>query len=53
LKTDQLKAMKSDLDAVGKQHDTLRQGFAPAAKAMAEQQAAQKTPKPKAPGAPQ
>ena len=53
LKTDQLKAMKSDLDAVGKQHDTLRQGFAPAAKAMAEQQAAQKKPKPKAPGAPQ
>ena len=53
LKTDQLRAMKSDLDAVGKQHDTLRQGFAPAAKAMAEQQAAQKKPKPKAPGAPQ
>ena len=53
LKTDQLKAMKSDLDAVGKQHDTLRHGFAPAAKAMAEQQAAQKKPKPKAPGAPQ
>jgi hypothetical protein len=53
LKTDQLKAMKTDLDAVGKQHDTLRQGFAPAAKAMAEQQAAQKKPKPKAPGAPQ
>ena len=49
LKTDQLKAMKSDLDAVGKQHDTLRQGFAPAAKAMAEQQAAQKKPKPNAP----
>ena len=49
LKTDQLKAMKSDLDAVGKQHDTLRQGFAPAAKAMAEQQAAQKKPKPNTP----
>jgi hypothetical protein len=53
LKTDQLKAMKSDLDAVGKQHDTLRQGFAPAAKAMAEQQAAQKKPKSNAPSAPQ
>jgi hypothetical protein len=53
LKTDELKAMKSDLDAVGKQHDTLRQGFAPAAKAMAEQQAGQKKPKSKAPGAPQ
>ena len=49
LKTDQLKAMKTDLDAVGKHHDTLRQGFAPAAKAMAEQQAAQKKPKPNAP----
>jgi hypothetical protein len=53
LKTDELKAMKSDLDAVGKQHDTLRQGFAPAAKAMAEQQAAQKKPKPTAPSAQQ
>src|ERR1700728_66920 len=53
LKTDELKAVKSDLDAVGTRHDTLRQGFAPAAKAMAEQQAAQKKPKPKAPGAPQ
>ena len=53
LKKDELKAVKSDLDAVGKHHDTLRQGFAPAAKAMAEQQAAQKKPKPKAPGAPQ
>jgi hypothetical protein len=53
LKTDQLKAMKSDLDAVGKQHDTLRQGFAPAAKAMAEQQAAQKKPKSNPPSAPQ
>ena len=53
LKNDELKAVKSDLDAVGKQHDTLRQGFAPAAKAMAEQQAAQKKPKPKAPSAQQ
>ena len=53
LKNDELKAMKSDLDAVGKQHDTLRQGFAPAAKAMAEQQAAQKKPKSNAPSAPQ
>jgi hypothetical protein len=53
LKTDELKAMKSDLDAVGKQHDTLRQGFAPAAKAMAEQQAAQKKPKSTVPSAQQ
>ena len=53
LKGDELKAVKSDLDGVGKRHDTLRQGFAPAAKAMAEQQAAQKKPKPSAPSAQQ
>jgi hypothetical protein len=53
LKGTELKAVKGDLDGVQKQHDTLRQGFAPAAKAMAEQQAAQKKPKSKAPGAPQ
>jgi len=53
LKSDQLKAVKSDLDAVGKRHDTIRQAFPPSAKAMAEQQAAQKKPKPKAPGAEQ
>ena len=45
LKNDELKAVKSDLDAVGKQHNTLRQGFAPAAKALAEEQAAQQKPK--------
>ncbi|MGB7975891.1 MAG: hypothetical protein WCF81_16430 [Roseiarcus sp.] len=53
LKSDQLKAVKSDLDTVGKQHDTLRQAFPPAAKAMAEQQAAQKKPKSNAPAAQQ
>ena len=53
LKTDELKAVKSDLDSVGKQHDTLRQGFPPAAKALAEQQAAQKKPNSNAPGAQQ
>jgi len=53
LKTDELKAVKNDLDGVGKQHDAIRQAFPPAAKAMAEQQAAQKKPKPKAPGAEQ
>jgi hypothetical protein len=53
LKTDELKAVKSDLDATGKRHDMLRQGFAPAAKSMAEQQAAQKKPKPNAPSAQQ
>jgi hypothetical protein len=53
LKSEELKAMKGDLDGVQKQHDTLRQGFAPAAKAMAEQQAAQKKPKSNAPAAQQ
>ena len=53
LKTDELKAVKNDLDATGKRHDVLRQGFAPAAKAMAEQQAAQKKPKAAAPNAQQ
>ena len=53
LKTDQLKSMKGDLDGVQKLHDTLRQGFAPAAKAMAEQQAAQKKPNSNASGAQQ
>ncbi len=53
LKSDQLKALKGDLDGVEKQHDTLRQGFAPAAKALAEQQAAKKKPSSNAPGAQQ
>jgi hypothetical protein len=53
LKSDELKALRSDLDGVGKQHDTLRQSFPPAAKAMAEQQAAQKKPNPSAPAAQQ
>ena len=53
LKNDELKAVKSDLDAVGKQHDAIRQGFPPSAKAMAEQKAAQKKPKSDAPSAQQ
>jgi len=53
LKKDQLKALKGDLDGVEKQHDALRQGFAPAAKALAEEQAAQKKPKPNASSAQQ
>ncbi len=53
LKANELDAVKGDLDGVQKRADALRQGFAPAAKAMAEQQAAQKKPKPKAPSAPQ
>jgi hypothetical protein len=46
LKNDELKAVKSDLDGVGKKHDALRQAFPPAAKAMAEAEAAKKKPNP-------
>jgi hypothetical protein len=53
LKTPELKAVKSDLDSVGKQHDTLRQGFPPAAKALAEEQAGQKKPSSNAPSSQQ
>jgi hypothetical protein len=53
MKSDELKAVESDLEATGKRHDALRQSFPPAAKAMAEQQAAQKKPKPSAPSAQQ
>jgi hypothetical protein len=53
MKSDQLKAVKGDLDALEKQHDTIRQAFPPAAKAMAEQQAAQKKPNANGPSAPQ
>jgi hypothetical protein len=49
LKNTELKAVKSDLDSVGKQHNTLRQGFPPAAKALAEEQAGQKKPSSNAP----
>ncbi len=35
-----LKSVKGDLDSVQKRHDALRQAFPPAAKAMAEEQAA-------------
>ena len=51
LKKDQLKAMKSDLDSVDKEHDALREAFPPAAKALAEEQAAQKKPKSSPPAA--
>ena len=45
LKAEDLKAVKGDLDGVEKRHDALRQAFPPAAKALAEEQAAQKKPK--------
>jgi hypothetical protein len=44
LKGDELKAIRGDLDATGKLHDTIRQAFPPSAKAMAEQKAAQNKP---------
>ena len=53
LKEPEVKAMKSDLDGVEKQHDALRQAFPPAAKATAEDHAAQKKPKSNAPAAQQ
>lgn len=42
LKDNELTAVKGDLDLVQKRADTLRQGFPPAAKAMAEEAAAKK-----------
>ena len=44
----ELKAVRGDLDSVEKGHDSLRKGFPPSAKALAEQQAASKktTPPP-------
>lgn len=53
MKKDELKSVKGDLDGVEKRADTLRQGFAPAAKALAEQQAGQKKPSSNAPAAQQ
>ena len=49
----ELKAMKSDLDALQKRHDTLRLDSPPAAKALADADAAKKKPKTNAPAAPQ
>jgi hypothetical protein len=53
LKSDQLKAMQSDLEGVSKEHNTIRQAFPPAAKALAEDQAGQKKPNSSAAGAQQ
>jgi hypothetical protein len=44
----ELKAMDADLDNAAKKHDKLRSAFPPAAKAMAEEEAARKT-KPRKP----
>ena len=48
LKAPELKSVKSDLDGVEKRDDAIRRAFPPAAKALAEQQAAQKKQKPAA-----
>ena len=53
LKDGELKAVKSDLDALQKRHDALRQAYPPAAKALAEAEAAKKKPKTNAPAAQQ
>ncbi len=53
LKTPELKSIKSDLESVEKRDDAIRRSFPPAAKALAEQQAAQKKPGSTASGAQQ
>ena len=53
LKDIDLKAVKSDLDALQKKHDALRQAYPPAAKALADEEAAKKKPKTTAPDAQQ
>jgi hypothetical protein len=45
LKDIDLKAVKSDLDTLQKRHDALRQAYPPAAKALADEEAAKKKPK--------
>jgi hypothetical protein len=53
LNAKELGALKGDLDSVQKRNDAIRQAFPPAAKAVAEEQAAQKKAKAKAPAAQQ
>jgi hypothetical protein len=53
LKATDLKAVKTDLDALQKKHDALRQAYPPAAKALAEAEAAKKKPKTNVPNAQQ
>jgi len=53
LKDTDLKTVKGDLDAVQKQADSLRRAYPPAAKAIAEQEAAKKKPNSSAPNAQQ
>ena len=53
LKDVDLKAVKTDLDDLQKRHDALRQAYPPAAKALADQEAAKKKPKANAPASQQ
>jgi len=53
LKDTDLKTVKGDLDTVQKQADSLRRAYPPAAKAIAEQEAAKKKPNSSAPNAQQ
>ncbi len=46
---DDLKAMEADLDSASKKHDALRAAFPPAAKAMAEAEAAKRAKQKKKP----
>jgi hypothetical protein len=48
----ELKALKGDLDSTQKRHDSIRQAYPPAAKALAENEAAQKKAKSKTPDSP-
>jgi hypothetical protein len=53
LKKIDLEAVKTDLDSLQKKHDAIRQAYPPAAKALAEEEAAKKKPKTNAPAAQQ
>jgi hypothetical protein len=53
LKEIDLKAVKTDLDALQKKHNAIRQAYPPAAKALADEEAAKKKPKTNAPDAQQ
>lgn len=53
LKEIDLKAVKTDLDGLQKKHDALRQAYPPAAKALADEEAAKKKPKTNAPNSQQ
>jgi hypothetical protein len=53
MKANDLKSLNGDLESVRKQADALRRAYPPAAKALAEQEAAKKKPQATAPSAQQ